>query len=69
MKLLGGRRWIIFTFGAILNSTLIVILFVWIPTKDEPLIFFIIAGLWGICDAIWQTQINGTLQYPSVKTI
>jgi hypothetical protein len=31
----------------------------WKPTPDNPVVFFIIAGIWGIADAIWQTQING----------
>lgn len=38
---------------------------VWRPHPDGPLIFFVISGLWGIGDAVWQTQINGeTLEIP-----
>lgn len=31
----------------------------WRPHPENPLIFFAIAGLWGVGDAVWQTQING----------
>lgn len=44
-----------------MNAALIVTLFLWTPNPDEKYVFFIIAGLWGVCDAIWQTQINGKL--------
>ena len=54
------RRWIVFTFGALLNAALIAVLLSWKPSPNEPVVFFIIAGLWGVADAIWQTQINGT---------
>lgn len=33
----------------------------WRPHPDSPLVFFAIAGLWGVGDAVWQTQINGRL--------
>lgn len=33
----------------------------WRPHPENPLIFFAIAGLWGVGDAVWQTQINGML--------
>ena len=44
--------------GAILHVGLMVFLLVWIPDKDLVAVFFVISGLWGICDAIWQTQSN-----------
>lgn len=31
----------------------------WRPHPESPLVFFAIAGLWGVGDAVWQTQING----------
>lgn len=33
----------------------------WRPHPESPLVFFAIAGLWGVGDAVWQTQINGTI--------
>ncbi len=49
----------IFLTGACLNTGTIFLLMNWKPTPDNPVVFFIIAGIWGIADAIWQTQING----------
>lgn len=31
----------------------------WRPHPDNKLVFYVIAGLWGVGDAVWQTQING----------
>jgi len=49
----------VFIFGSLINAGVIVTLFQWKPDPEESAIFFVIAGLWGIGDAIWQTQING----------
>ncbi|CAL4114148.1 unnamed protein product [Meganyctiphanes norvegica] len=48
----------IFTMGAVINICVIITLQHWMPHPDDFAIFFIIAGLWGISDAVWQTQIN-----------
>jgi hypothetical protein len=37
-------------------------LFLWKPNLDQKIVLFIIAGLWGVADAIWQTQINGKVK-------
>ncbi|XP_057650871.1 UNC93-like protein isoform X2 [Diorhabda carinulata] len=31
----------------------------WRPHPDTPYQFFMAAGLWGVGDAVWQTQVNG----------
>ena len=49
----------IFCFGAIVNLLVIVVFFEWMPNPDEFYVVFVLAGLWGLSDAIWQTQING----------
>ena len=49
----------IFIFGAFLNTVVIGVLFNWMPNPNENYVFFILAALWGIADAVWQTQING----------
>ncbi|XP_066145378.1 UNC93-like protein isoform X1 [Euwallacea fornicatus] len=41
-----------------LHVALIVTLLVWKPSSDAKITFFLIAGLWGFCDAIWLVQIN-----------
>merc|ERR1711881_45856 len=44
--------------GAVVNIICVIILFRWTPNPDMSYLFFIIAGLWGAADAVWQTQIN-----------
>ncbi|XP_030757292.1 UNC93-like protein [Sitophilus oryzae] len=41
-----------------LHVALIVTLLVWRPSEQGKLTFFVMAGLWGFCDAIWLVQIN-----------
>jgi predicted MFS family arabinose efflux permease len=49
----------VFIFGALVNLAVITAFFLWTPTKDNAIVFFVLAGGWGVGDAIWQTQING----------
>ncbi|KAB7495532.1 UNC93-like protein [Armadillidium nasatum] len=48
----------IFTFGAVVNFAMFTVMALWKPHPTDYAIFFIVASLWGIADAIWQTQIN-----------
>ncbi|XP_042205192.1 UNC93-like protein isoform X2 [Homarus americanus] len=56
VKLVG--RVPVFTLAFLINLALIIVLIYWLPHPDDLLWFFIIAGLWGSADAVWQTQIN-----------
>ena len=58
----------IFLLGALLNLGVILGLFFWKPDEDAPVLFFVVAGVWGVADAIWQTQINGNYNTNYVKT-
>lgn len=49
----------IFTMGALINLSIIITLRHWMPHPDDVALFFLMAGLWGVSDAVWQTQING----------
>lgn len=49
----------IFCLGGIINFVVMIVLFQWVPNPNQGYIFFILAGLWGVADAVWQTQING----------
>ena len=49
----------IFLFGMLINGIVIVVLFTWSPHPDQAYVFYILAALWGMADAVWQTQING----------
>ncbi|MCL4133351.1 UNVERIFIED_CONTAM: hypothetical protein GTU68_025280 [Idotea baltica] len=52
------KRVPIFTFGALLNVALLILMFAWKPDPEDYFVFFLIPALWGMSDAIWQTQIN-----------
>ena len=49
----------IFVLGAVINAGVIAVLFTWEPNPDNVEVFFVLAGAWGVADAVWQTQING----------
>ncbi len=49
----------IFIGGTVFNAIVIVVLFAWSPNPDEAYLFYLLAAMWGIADAVWQTQING----------
>ncbi|XP_058127484.1 UNC93-like protein isoform X2 [Anopheles ziemanni] len=57
MKYIG--RVVIIILGAIVHGGCIIYLLYWRPHPDHQIVFFILSGLWGIGDAVWQTQING----------
>lgn len=57
MKYIG--RFSIIVFGTVIHMGIFSYLLFWRPHPDSPLIFFLISGLWGVGDAVWQTQING----------
>merc|ERR1712025_955154 len=48
----------IFILGALLNLLVLFVMLSWTPTGSTQYVAFILAALWGIGDAIWQTQIN-----------
>ncbi|UJR14080.1 hypothetical protein I4U23_001076 [Adineta vaga] len=51
-------RWPCFIIAAIINYSLIITMFIWKPSENQIYVLFILAGLWGLADAVWQTQIN-----------
>lgn len=57
MKYIG--RMPIIVLGAVVHFTLITVELFWRPNPDNPIIFYAMSGLWGVGDAVWQTQING----------
>ncbi|KAI9589953.1 UNC93-like protein [Glossina fuscipes] len=57
MKYIG--RTPIIVLGAVVHFTLISVELFWRPSPDNPIIFYAMSGLWGVGDAVWQTQING----------
>lgn len=57
MKYIG--RCPIMVLGAAVHAGLVVWLLIWRPSPESQMIFYIISGLWGVGDAVWQTQVNG----------
>lgn len=53
-----GRSPIIFI-GASANTLLIGFKLYWRPEPQYSIVFYALAGIWGIGDAVWVTQING----------
>ena len=49
----------VFILGCAANVAAIVICMTWDPNPEESHMYFIVAALWGVADAVWQTQING----------
>ncbi|KAJ8915791.1 hypothetical protein NQ315_004603 [Exocentrus adspersus] len=45
--------------GVIVHTALQTWMLLWKPHPDSPMKFFMAAGLWGVGDAVWQTQVNG----------
>jgi predicted MFS family arabinose efflux permease len=54
-------RIVVFVIAALINYAMIILMFVWDPKQSQMVLLFVIAGLWGIADAIWQTQVIGIL--------
>lgn len=52
-----GRSPVI-AFALALHVALIVALLTWKPDDVNKIVYFIITGLWGVCDAVWLVQIN-----------
>ena len=48
----------IFLLGASINAAVIIFLLVWTPDSEREWVFFVIAGIWGIADGVWLTQVN-----------
>jgi predicted MFS family arabinose efflux permease len=43
----------------LLNLGIVIFLLTWGPTPEDKILFFVVTGLWGICDGVWLVQING----------
>ncbi|XP_076167954.1 UNC93-like protein [Ptiloglossa arizonensis] len=57
MKFVGRQP--LMALGAIVHASLVVVLLHWKPHPANPYVFFTVSGLWGVGDAVWQTQVNG----------
>ena len=57
-------RIFIYIVAALLNYAMIIFMFLWEPNENQMVYLFVIAGLWGISNAIWQTQVIGIMIHP-----
>uniref|UniRef100_A0A914XRV8 Uncharacterized protein n=1 Tax=Panagrolaimus superbus TaxID=310955 RepID=A0A914XRV8_9BILA len=57
IKLFG--RMPLFIFGAVINILMIMTLMIWPLNPSDNALFYVIAGVWGMADGVWNTQING----------
>ncbi|MEQ2299315.1 Protein unc-93 A [Ameca splendens] len=48
----------LFFFAAAINFACIIALLFWRPHPEQLPVFFVFPALWGMADAIWQTQTN-----------
>ncbi|CAF1206004.1 unnamed protein product [Adineta steineri] len=53
-------RIFVFIVAALVNYAMIILMFLWEPKASQMVLLFVIAGFWGIADAIWQTQVIAT---------
>ncbi|EFN62792.1 UNC93-like protein [Camponotus floridanus] len=56
VKLTGRKPVMIFAFC--LHLSLFFFMLRWKPTPEQGIIFFLVSGLWGVCDSIWLVQVN-----------
>ncbi|XP_011868650.1 PREDICTED: UNC93-like protein [Vollenhovia emeryi] len=56
VKLTGRKPVMIFAFC--LHLSLFIYMLQWKPTPDQGIIFFLLSGLWGVCDSVWLVQVN-----------
>ncbi|CAF1312934.1 unnamed protein product [Rotaria sordida] len=54
VKLVG--RWPCFAIATLISYAMIITMLIWHPLADQIVVLFIIAGLWGVADAVWQSQ-------------
>lgn len=57
VKLTGRKPVMIFAFC--LHLSILAYMLQWKPTPEQGSIFFLLSGLWGVCDSIWLVQVNG----------
>ncbi|KHJ92886.1 hypothetical protein OESDEN_07214 [Oesophagostomum dentatum] len=58
IKLFG--RMPLFVFGAVNNMLMIVTLMIWPLNPADKAILYVAISVWGMADAVWNTQINGS---------
>lgn len=59
MEKLVGRVFL-FSAAIVINICMLITMIFWFPgTEGQRFIFYLIPGLWGVADAVWQTTTSG----------
>ncbi|NP_001136011.1 unc-93 homolog A2 isoform X1 [Mus musculus] len=48
----------LYALGAAIHFSCVVVFLLWHPNTNQLPVFFVLSGLWGMSDAVWQTQNN-----------
>lgn len=48
----------LYVLGAAIHFSCIVVFLLWHPNTNQLPVFFVLSGLWGMSEAVWQTQNN-----------
>nr|XP_011749341.1 protein unc-93 homolog A isoform X3 [Macaca nemestrina] len=51
-------RAVLYVLGTVTHLSCMIALLLWRPGADQLVVFFVFSGLWGVADAVWQTQNN-----------
>lgn len=51
----------LFFMAFLLNLCCMITMLSWTPNPNQPWIFFLISGLWGLGDGVWSPQVKGSL--------
>uniref|UniRef100_F7ASJ9 Protein unc-93 homolog A n=1 Tax=Macaca mulatta TaxID=9544 RepID=F7ASJ9_MACMU len=51
-------RAVLYVLGTVTHLSCMIALLLWRPGADQLAVFFVFSGLWGVADAVWQTQNN-----------
>jgi len=49
--------------GFIVDVAIQLTLVFWHPSANEEYVLYLLSGLWGMSDGIWETQINGLFKH------
>ena len=48
----------LFVFGAVMNIIVIIVMLSWTPRVSQEWVVYILGAMWGLGDAVWQTQVS-----------
>ena len=57
----------LFVFGAVMNIIVIIVMLSWTPRVSQEWVVYILGAMWGLGDAVWQTQVSFLLSRSDSK--